>query len=347
MKILILASSRYAPTYNEKLKKQVAYINAFDNIEAELYNDLPLYEIEKKLLTHTYDCVLPYVVFDYTHEEQFPFAFNTALYQILLYHNQEFIGSDLYTQMLLNDKALTSQRSGMGLSNIIITRVLWENERETAYNMLLSSRIKWPSIIKPNTLSASLGISSESIVFSPKEAELVIDKQFLEFRGLSEILVEEYLQNAREYTVSVTGNGLNVITCATAMVPKNGNYTIYSFQSKNLPAEERPLTYCSVEDIQLKRRLEDCAKELASKFQLRDYCRFDFLVYENIIYLIDANTIPSLGFNYMYEYTSNGMIRLEQLLALLLYVFSKRTKISLPQALVDALPIQFRMQIDD
>ena len=51
MKILILASSRYAPTYNEKLKKQVAYINAFDNIEAELYNDLPLYEIEKKLLT--------------------------------------------------------------------------------------------------------------------------------------------------------------------------------------------------------------------------------------------------------------------------------------------------------
>lgn len=345
MKALILASSRYAPTYNDKLKKQVEYINNFENMKAELYKDLPLQEIEEKILSHTYDCVFPYVVFDYTHEEQYPFAFNTALYQILLYHNQEYIGSDIYTQMLLNDKALTSQRSGMGLPNLIITRTLWDNKKHIAYDMLLNDNIEWPMIIKPNTLSASLGITPESIAFSPEEAERIIEKQFNQFRGLSEILIEKYLQDAREYTVSITGNNSNVIASATAMVPKDGNYTMYSFESKNLPLEKRPLIYQCVDDSELKIKLENCAKKLAKKFQLRDYCRFDFLVCNDNIFLIDANTIPSLGWNYMYEYVSKKIIHLEQLLSLLLYVFSQRTQKQLPQTFVNALPDKLRIQL--
>lgn len=347
MKLLVLTSSRYAPTYNEKIVSQVNYINKFEHMSAELYNDLPLYEIEEKIVTQSYDCVFPSMVFDYTHEDQFPFSFNTALYNILLYHNQEYIGSDVYTQMLLNDKALSGNRSGMGLPSLIITRVLWENKRDAAVHLITSRNMDWPVIVKPNTLSASLGITSDSIVFEPKDIEKVIDSQFKQFPGLSEVLLEKYLESAREYTVSVTGNGVNVITCATAMIPKSGGYQIYSFESKNLPANSRPLTYGTVEDENLKKKLEDCARKLASKFELRDYSRFDFLVTDNKeIYLIDANTIPSLGKNFMHEYTSDGTIRIEQLLSLLLFVVSKRAPIYLPQAFVDALPHQLLCQLD-
>lgn len=347
MKILVLTSNRYAPTYNEKTISQVNYINKFEGMHADLYNDLPLHEIEEKIITQSYDCVFPYVVFDYTHEDHFPFSFNTALYNILLYHKQEYIGSDVFTQMLLNDKALTGTRSGMGLPSLIITRVLWENKRNTAIHLIFNQKIEWPVIVKPNTLSASLGITPESVVFSPENICDVIDKQFKKFPGLSEVLLEKYLETTQEYTVSVTGNGDKTILCATAMVPKMGNHQVYSFEAKNLPSENRPLAYSNVEDIRLKKRLENCASKLVSSFELRDYSRFDFLVDDkNDIYLIDANTIPSLGKNYMFEYSSDGIIQIEQLLSLLLFVVSKRTGIMLPQPFIEALPYQLVQKLD-
>lgn len=347
MKLLVLTSSRYAPTYNEKIISQVDYINKFDGMYAELCNDLPLHVIEEKIINQAYDCVFPSVVFDYTHEEQFPFAFNTALYNILLYHDQEYIGSDVYLQMLMNDKALSGVRSGMGLPSIIVTRVFWMKNRSAAIEYIKNQKIEFPVIVKPNTLSASLGITPDSIVYSMDHLEAVINHQFELFPGLSEILVEKYLNQAREYTVSVTGNGKNVITCATALLPKNGEYQIYSFATKNLPAENRSLAYGNVENQDLKKRLEACGRNLASKFGLRDYSRFDFLVTDSEeIYLIDANTMPSLGRNYMHEYTSDGIIRMEQLLSLLLYVVSQRSTVRLPQDFIDALPYQLRCQLD-
>lgn len=347
MKILILASSRHAPTYNDNLIRQVQYINSFENMEAELYNDLPLYKIEEKILSCSYDCVFPYTVFDYSREELFPFTFNTALYNILLYHNQNYIGSDVYTHMLLNDKALTGHRSDMGLPSFIVTRVLWENQRQTIHNMLINNEIGWPLIIKPNTLCASMGITSESIVYTAEDAFLVIESRFQQFPDLTELLAEKYLYEADEYTVSITGNNLNVITCVTAMVPTEGKHTLYSFESKNMPMEKRQMKYQAVGDSLLKERLKNCAKKLAVLFNIRDFGRFDFLVEQDKIYLIDANTIPSLGRNYMHEYTANGTIHPEQILALLVYAFSLRTHEILPQSFINALPAQFLQLLKD
>ncbi len=340
MRILVLASSRYAPTYNEKLLSQVAYINKFENMEAEIYNDMPLHEIEEKLLSHKYDVVFPAVVFDYTYEDTFPYAFNCALYNLLLYHNQEYIGSDVYSQLLLNDKALTNHRSGMGLPYFILTRALWENKRQLAIQSLQSADMEWPVIVKPNTLSASMGITPESVAYSMEQIEFIINKQFKQFKGLSELLIEKYLQDAREYTVSVTGNGEKSIACATAVISKNEHYQMYSYSAKNMSPDSRPIYYGEVLDPSLKQTLLLKSKQLADIFKLRDYCRFDFLVRGDEIYLIDGNTIPSLGYNYMFEYTDTGVLRLEQLLAILIFVFSRRVHAALPQAFVDALPGQ-------
>lgn len=337
MRILVLTSSLLAPTYNEKMLSQVDYINRFPGMHAELHNDLPLYEVERRIIEDKFDCVFPAVVFECSQADAAQFFFNTALYQVLLYHQQEYIGSDLYVQMLLNDKALTGFRSGMGLPGKIITRVLWEKRRTTATNEI--SAIEWPVIVKPNTLSASMGITKESIAYSVEEATAIIEKQFQSFPTLSEVLLEKYLQNAKEYTVSVTGNGSWVIACSTALESLTGTYEIYSFDNKRKGIGERPIKYGMVDDLRLAEQLEKNAKELARKFCLRDYSRFDFLVDEQQhIFLIDANTIPSLGMNYMHPYTSSGIVRIEQILGLLLAVFSKRTGISLPQQFLRSLP---------
>lgn len=337
MRVLVLTSSHLAPTYNEKMLSQVDYINNFPDMYAELHNDLPLYDVERKLMEEKYDCVFPAVVFDCAQADASQFSFNTALYQVLLYHQQEYIGSDLYVQMLLNDKALTACRSGMGLPGRIITRTLWKNRRSAAMQAVDS--LEWPVIVKPNTLSASMGITKESIAASAEEAAAIIEKQFRSFPPLTEVLLEQYLQNAKEYTVSVTGNGSRVIACPTALESMTGAYEIYSFDNKRMDFRNRPIKYRTVADPKLAERLEENAKELAAKFNLRDYCRFDFLVDEQQnIFLIDANTIPSLGMNYMHSYTSTGVLRIEHILGLLLAVFSRRTGIPLPQQFLQSLP---------
>lgn len=337
MHILVLTSSFLAPTYNQKTISQVDYINSFPDMQAELYNDFPLYEVERKIIKDKIDCIFPAVVFDCPQADALHFTFNTALYQVLLYHKQEYIGSDLYVQMLLNDKALTGYRSGMGLPGRIITRVLWRKNNATAVDTLRD--IEWPVIVKPNTLSASMGISKKSIASSVEEAISIIETQFQSFPTLSEVLLEQYLQNAREYTVSVTGNGSWCVACPTALEPMDGKYEIYSFENKRMPIDERPIKYSTVDNPHLADRLMQSAKELAGKFHLRDYCRFDFLVDEDEkIYLIDANTIPALGMNYMHAYSSTGVLKIEQILGLLLAVFSKRTGAHLPKHFLQSLP---------
>lgn len=337
MRTLVLTSSFLAPTYNQRMIRQVDYINGFSDMHAELCNDLPLYEVERKIIKDRYDCVFPAVVFDYAQVDEAQFTFNTALYRVLLYHKQEYIGSDLYVQMLLNDKALTGHRSGMGLPGKIVTRTLWENHKAMAIETLKA--IEWPIIVKPNTLSASMGITKKSIAYSAEEASAVIDAQFQAFPTLTEVLLERYLQNAREYTVSVTGNGIWRIACPTALETADGTYEIYSFENKRMAINERPIKYNTVNEPELAQQLIESAKELAEKFHLRDYCRFDFLVNEHgNIFLIDANTIPALGMNYMHAYSSSGVLEIEQILGLLLAVFSKRTGSPLPQQFLRALP---------
>lgn len=338
MKILVLTSSFLAPTYNDKIISQVNYINKFQGMNAELFNDLPLHIIEEKIISKKYDCVFPAVVFD-KHINGKDYSFNTALYNLLLYHNQDYIGSDVMVQLLMNDKALTSYRSGIGLPGSIITKRLWDNSKETALNTI--KEIDYPVIVKPNTLSASMGITSDSIAYTNEQISNIVENQFSEYHVLSELWLEKYLDCAQEYTVSVTGNNSNLLVCPTMLLSKNKNkkFEIYSYNNKRLTSDKRSIDYQVVKDRQTYSKLVNISIELFKKFNLRDYCRFDYLMDDNNnLFLIDANTIPALGLNYLYEYYNNGEIRIEQILALLIIVFAKRKNLLLPEEFLADMP---------
>lgn len=59
MRLLILATTKFAPTYNEKLISQINYFNSFDNMKADIFIDASLVEIEKMLSTSQYDLIYP------------------------------------------------------------------------------------------------------------------------------------------------------------------------------------------------------------------------------------------------------------------------------------------------
>lgn len=164
MRLLILATTKFAPTYNEKLISQINYFNSFDNMKADIFIDASLVEIEKMLSTSQYDLIYPTTVFDYSNDGSSIISFNSYLYKLLEYYNINYIGSPLFSHLLLNDKALTNLESGMGLPNQIVTRQAWIANRKSVEKKLLT--FKLPAIVKPNTLAASLGIDESSIIWN-------------------------------------------------------------------------------------------------------------------------------------------------------------------------------------
>jgi D-alanine-D-alanine ligase-like ATP-grasp enzyme len=337
MKILVLATKKFAPTYNVKLQSQINYFNQFKNLRADVLIDGSLLEIEKKLSSLKYDLIYPTTVFEYNNDGTDIVSFNSYLYKLLEYYNQKYVGSPLFTHLMLNDKALTNLNSGMGLPNQIITRRTWDNARESALERLKTFRL--PAIVKPNTLAASLGIDETSIVRDWKNFEAIIDNRFQNFSCLTEILVEYYLENSTEYTVSITGNSGKYLFNISKLSAKTENHVIHSFESKNIQPEKRHFTYSKEDDRIKQYRLQKSTEQIFEQLQLRDLARFDYLMStENELYLIDANSLPSLSTNYLFEYISSGKIRLEQLLLLICLVAEKRLDVNINSELLSEYP---------
>lgn len=343
MKILVLTTTGFAPTHTPKLLAQIEYLNRFSDMDVSVKTDLGLADIEYLIMTQNYDCVYPTTVFEYSNDRQEIISFNRKLYQILEYHQQPYIGSDLFVHMLLNDKALTNYRCAMSLPNILLTRELWAQKHSQAINYI--NKAPLPVIVKPNTLAASLGISDASIAYTKEELLSIIDSQFSTFLNVNELLLEHYLSNAREFTVSVTGNKDKVLCSTTALVSRTDKYEMFSLGNKNLQADKRTVEYSSQIPDPLKKRLKEKALELSRILNVRDYSRYDFLMDDQEkIYLIDANSLPSLGSNFLLEYVNQDLIREEQILSLLLTVFCKRTNYVYPQH-INKLSEQILMNI--
>ena len=238
-----------------------------------------------------------------------------------------------------NDKALTNLKSGLGLPNQIITKSAWCNSRKSVIKNL--ELFTLPAIVKPNTLAASLGIDETSIIRKISDFEKVIDHRFDSFPYLTELLIESYLENATEYTVSITGNGGKYLFNISKLVSKTAKHTLHSYESKRIPPEKRNFTYSIEKDRTILYRLQKHTERLFEQMHLRDLARFDYLQAEDgSLYLIDANSLPSLSNNYLFEYIYNEKLRLEQLLLLITLVAQKRLGSNLNDNILSEYPIE-------
>ena len=334
MRVLVLTTSGFAATHTNKLLSQIDYLNSFSDMNVIVRKDWSLADIEHFIMTQHFDCVYPTTVFEYSQDRKNILAFNKVLYQVLEYHRQAYTGSELFVHMLLNDKALTNIRCNMSLPNKLLTKNLWRNRYSDAKQLVCSA--PFPIIIKPNTLAASLGISTSSIAYSAEEAIEIIETQFKCFPNITELLLEHYLESAHEFTVSVTGNNNKSICSATALISRTKKYEIFSYSNKNLPADKRTLEYTSRIPDRYKSVLKEKALYMSQLLHVRDFSRFDFLMDKNEhFYLIDANSLPALGSNYFLEYIDQKLLCQTQLLALIILVFCKRVGLSYPKFIRD------------
>lgn len=134
-------------------------------------------------------------------------------------------------------------------------RQAWIANRKSVEKKLLT--FKLPAIVKPNTLAASLGIDESSIIWNTDDFGKIIDQRFQSFPHLTEILIESYLNDATEYTVSITGNTGRYLFNVSKLKSKTQHHALHSYNSKLTISEKRDFTYV-IEDN--RGVLYDCIK---------------------------------------------------------------------------------------
>lgn len=152
-----------------------------------------------------------------------------------------------------------------------------------------------PFIVKPVREDGSFGITKDSVVKTPKEAEeqvAVIHEQYKQAA-----LVEEYIEG-RELTVTVVGNPPRVLGIGEidfsglpSQEPKIISYS--SKWDKNGPLKMR---FPAETETTLKNRIDRLALKAFNIFGCRDYARIDFRVSENRRpFLLEINPNPDFS----------------------------------------------------
>jgi|GEM_PF-1485098 len=330
------------------LEEQINHVRNF-GVEVVLLVDPSQEILEGYLKKFCFDAVFSTTRNSYLYDNNSFYPADFDIFKIFEYYNAPFIGSGYTQQLIANDKILSCHKSGIAINNVLVTRRMYCS-KDMDFHLLVSG-LKAPYIVKPNTLSGSLGIDRNSVVFDILSLVNRVKSLFERFAYLNEILIEEYLEATTEYTVSVLGNGGELICSVSRLDYKElKDINIYSESDKQKQLKERSLSYRIEDDEAIRNELIFHAKRLFEHYQLRDFARFD-LLYDNRAYFMEVNTLPVLWNSFSWEWQERYSIRNSNLLGLLLTVLHYR-KIStgrpdnLPESLIQSLPEQITSIID-
>lgn len=158
-----------------------------------------------------------------------------------------------------------------------------------AKSMQIPKSVRYPVIVKLNSIHGSVGLSDHSIVNDEKT--LIKQARTLLETYQSDVLVEEYVVGTEiSAFVFETSQGLQV--CMSQDILKGGTnpYVIASYEFRWV--EENP-------QIETKKfvnpAIESIMKTAFVRFGMKGYSKFDARVAKGIPYIIDVNPNPAFG----------------------------------------------------
>lgn len=202
---------------------------------------------------------------------------------ILDYYQIPYVGVNPFYSALFMDKNKTHEL--LNHLNIKCTKSI----KYTLNDYLIKKKVmNFPIIIKPANLGSSIGIS---IVKKQEELDAALAKAFVYD---NELIIEEYIENFCEYTVSVSGMGCSNIEIVKANSP------FLSFENKYEDAFKTIHKLAIINDS-IATEAANIASNLYKKLNLSGIIRMDFIYGNNTLYLNEVNTIPGALANYLYD----------------------------------------------
>lgn len=273
--------------YYDKKMKDVSYFNSSNKILAKKKrvkffnkNDKFYFKGKKKIY---FDMIFPIVhgkgvedgtILDYFRFQGFPIVGNnTSFYSIA------------------QNKALTKRvLDGLNISNVEYKLI----KRGDDYSY---QEFSYPCIVKPNNLGSSLGIS---IANNNIELEKAIS---FCLKVDSEVIVEKYLNDCKEYNISLLNNNGKIEVSKADVIAKDAMFT---FEDKYLAGDKKKgwanKSKSSNKKINkdIEKQMQEIGKIIYKELGASGVIRIDFL-YKDKLYVNEINSIPGSYAYYLWD----------------------------------------------
>ena len=202
------------------------------------------------------------------------------------------VGSDIYASSIGQDKIFTKQL--LEDNDVPITKYVWFydvdylTDKENLYNKI--NKLDYPLILKPSRLGSSIGIE---LINRKEELDSAINNCL---KYDERFLIEEYIENKKEYNCAVIGSYDKIQTSAIEeIINENG---ICTYQDKyTLETDDNPKLkkiYPAQISKELISDIENYSKKVYRLLCAKGCLRVDFLydAKKKKLYVDEVNTIP-------------------------------------------------------
>lgn len=206
-------------------------------------------------------------------------------------HGEEGEGGKLHKFLSQIDKPIVGTRNYKGLSEawykIPFKKYCDKKGIKTPSWKIIKNRQDIISLGLPCVLKTSNGGSSRevTIIKTPADLDSQDVKRVLNIKA--DLFVEEYLKGV-EITVGILNNtALPIIE----IIPPSGEF--FNYENK-YTGKTQEIPFAPSLDKKLQVKIQKLTLKIHKYFNLGTYSRTDFIVYHDIPYAIDVNTIPGL-----------------------------------------------------
>ena len=241
---------------------------------------------------------------------------------------------DLMASGVLLDKCMTKvAMRGLGIPTLEYIRVNEGDYRKRGAFLLkrISTRFKYPVVIKPAQLGSSIGIT---LAHDEREVKKGIELGFtLDHR----LLIEPYLANKKDVNCAAYMRKGEIFVSEPEIAFGKG---IYSFEDKYINRAEEgtftkdrmgrnssnkpPMSALTKEN---REKIRSYTKTIYKRLNLRGAVRMDYLVSEGKVYLSEVNTVPgSLAYYLFCERISDAKVFFGELLEEAVERFAEQQK---------------------
>lgn len=159
--------------------------------------------------------------------------------------------------------------------------VFYKNENNT----LLYNELTYPCFVKPNNGGSSIGTHK---VYNQVDLETAVADAF---QHDTEVIVEEFIEG-REFSVGIikTNNDYHVMPLTEIIV----NADFFDYTQKYSENGAKEITPADIEPSKAA-ECQAIVKKVFKILRLKKVARIDFILKNNLFYLIEVNTIPGMS----------------------------------------------------
>ena len=208
------------------------------------------------------------------------------------------------------------------LEKININTINYEIIRKDSYkeeNLMKIEKIGYPMILKANSLGSSIGIQVVNDYLELKEGLDYI------FKYDSEIIVEKYIKNKKEYNIALFKNNNKV---ESSMIEEVKGENILSYDDKYISKKQTRICPANIKNS-LRNKIEYNAKKIYYGLNFNSIIRIDFIYDDesNLLYLNEVNSIPGSYANYLFKDRYTFLDLLKKLIDQSLADYKKKQKL--------------------